>query len=287
MSSSSSSLYRLGILPLALFFVVFFAYPVLHFLWGSLTASAGGASSLSLRNFTDALQSASVLRSLSTTLLLSILTGVVSLILGYLLAFQVVRRRPIIGKIIFVAAIASLFTSTIARALGWRVLLGFEGPINKALIGLGIVSEPLQLINNFTAVAIGMIHIQVPVVMVGLIPVIEALPRDFERAAIGLGASRWKTFLTVHLPMTWMNAVPVGLIAIMATAAYFTTPVLLGGGRVNVIAIQIQQASQVLFDFGYAATLSVMLVAMISAVAIGILLLTHWRRNVRAKGSSS
>ena len=287
MSSSSSSLYRLGILPLASFFVVFFAYPVLHFLWGSLTANTGGASSLSFRNFTDAFQSASVLRSLSTTLILSILTGVVSLLLGYLLAFQVVRRRPIIGKIIFVAAIASLFTSTIARALGWRVLLGFEGPINKVLIGLGIVSEPLQLINNFTAVAIGMIHIQVPVVMVGLIPVIEALPRDFERAAIGLGASRWKTLLTVHLPMTWMNAVPVGLIAIMATAAYFTTPVLLGGGRVNVIAIQIQQASQVLFDFGYAATLSVMLVAMISAVAIGILLLTHWRRNIRARGSSS
>lgn len=286
MSSSSSSLYRLGIIPLALFFIVFFAYPVLHFLWGSVAVDAGGFSSFSLRNFTDALRSASVWRSLSTTLLLSILTGVVSLLLGYLLAFQVVRRPPIMGKIIFVAAIASLFTSTIARALGWRVLLGFEGPINKMLIGLGIVSEPLQLINNFTAVAIGMIHIQVPVVMVGLIPVIEALPQDYERAAIGLGASRWKTFLTVHLPMTWINAVPVGLIAIMATAAYFTTPVLLGGGRVNVIAIQIQQASQVLFDFGYAAALSVMLVVMISAVAIFILLLTHWRRGVRARGSS-
>ncbi|MDX3808923.1 ABC transporter permease [Bosea thiooxidans] len=286
MSSSSSSLFRLGIVPLAFFFVVFFAYPVLHFLYGSLVVDAGGGSSLSLRNFTDALHSDSVLRSLSTTLLLSILTGVVSLVIGYLLAFQVVRRHPAIGKIIFVAAIASLFTSTIARALGWRVLLGFEGPLNNALIAIGLISQPLQLINNFTAVAIGMIHIQVPVVMVALIPVIEALPRDFERAAIGLGASRWQTFLKVHLPMTWVNAVPVGLIAVMATAAYFTTPVLLGGGRVNVIAIQIQQASQVLFDFGYAAALSVMLVVMISSVAIVILLLTHWRRSVRARGSS-
>ncbi len=223
---------------------------------------------------------------MSTTLALSVVTGVVSLLLGYLLAFQVVRRNAVVGRIIFVAAIASLFTSTIARALGWRVLLGFEGPINDAMIAVGLISQPLQLINNFTAVAIGMIHIQVPVVMVGLIPVIEALPRDFERAAIGLGASRWKTFLTVHLPMTWINAVPVGLIAIMATAAYFTTPVLLGGGRVDVIAIQIQQASQVLFDFGYAAALSVMLVVMISAVAILILLLSHWRRSVRARGSS-
>ncbi|WP_081853050.1 ABC transporter permease subunit [Bosea sp. 117] len=286
MNPTSSSLFKLGIIPLALFFAVFFAYPVLHFLWGSLVSDAGGASHLSFRNFTDALRSSSVLRSLSTTLLLSVFTGVVSLLLGYLLAFQVVRRNAVVGKVIFVAAIASLFTSTIARALGWRVLLGFEGPINDALIAIGLISHPLQLINNFTAVAIGMIHIQVPVVMVGLIPVIEALPPDFERAAVGLGASRWKTFLTVHLPMTWMNAVPVGLIAIMATAAYFTTPVLLGGGRVDVIAIQIQQASQVLFDFGYAAALSVMLVAMISAVAVVILLLTQWRRSVRARGSS-
>lgn len=286
MSPSTSSLFRLGIIPLALFFAVFFAYPVLHFLWGSLVVDMGGTPSLSLRNFIDALGSAAVLRSLSTTLALSVVTGVVSLLLGYLLAFQVVRRNAVVGRIIFVAAIASLFTSTIARALGWRVLLGFEGPINDAMIAIGLISQPLQLINNFTAVAIGMIHIQVPVVMVGLIPVIEALPRDFERAAIGLGASRWKTFLTVHLPMTWINAVSVGLIAIMATAAYFTTPVLLGGGRVDVIAIQIQQASQVLFDFGYAAALSVMLVVMISAVAILILLLSHWRRSVRARGSS-
>lgn len=286
MKPGTPLLFKLGIIPLGLFFATFFAYPVVHFLAGSLFVDAGGAASASLRNFADALNSSTVLRSLSTTLLLSVLTGVVSLLLGYLLAFQVVRRSPFVGKVIFVAAIASLFTSTIARALGWRVLLGFEGPINGALIGLGLISQPLNLINNFTSVAIGMIHIQVPIVMVGLIPVIETLPRDFERAAIGLGAPRWKTFLTVHLPMTWMNAVPVGLIAIMATAAYFTTPVLLGGGRVDVIAIQIQQASQVLFDFGYAATLSAMLVTMISAVAMVILLFTHWRRNVRARGSS-
>ena len=69
----------------------------------------------------------------------------------------------------------------------------------------------------------------------------------------------------------------------MATAAYFTTPVLLGGGRVDVIAIQIQQASQILFDFGYAAALSVLLVAMISLIAVLILVFTYWRRNVRAR----
>jgi len=215
---------------------------------------------------------------------LSLLTGTLSLVLGYLLAYQVVRRGPVVSKLIFMLAIGSLFTSTIARALGWRVLLGYQGPINGALVGLGIISEPIQLINNFAAVAIGMIQIQTPVAMLGLIPIIEAMPRDIERAAIGLGSSRWKAFFLVHLPMTWMNAVPIGLISVMATASYFTTPVLLGGGRVEVIAIQIQQASQILFDFGLAAALSVLLVLMIGVIAFLILLFTYWRRSIRARG---
>jgi putative spermidine/putrescine transport system permease protein len=277
-------LLRLGLVPLALLFLLFFVGPLVKFLWASIVVKTDAGTAFTFKHYAEVLSSDGVHHSLRTTLSLSLLTGAGSLILGYLLAYQVVRRGPFVSKLIFMAAIVSLFTSTIARALGWRVLLGYEGPINKMLIGLGILSEPVQLINNFAAVAIGMVHIQAPVVMVGLIPVIEAIPRDIERAAIGLGASRWETFLRVHLPMTWMNAVPIGLISVMATAAYFTTPVLLGGGRVDVIAIQIQQASQILFDFALAAALSVLLVMVIGSIAFLILTFTYWRRNVRARG---
>lgn len=274
---------RLGILPLVLFFVLFFLCPVLHFLWASVISGDGARAGFTFQHYAEALTSENVRSSLKTTLALSLATGCGSLVLGYLLAYQVVRRSRFVARLIFVAAVGSLFTSTIARALGWRVILAYEGPLNKALVALGILSEPIQLINNFAAVAIGMIHIQVPIVMLGLIPVIEAIPRDIERAAIGLGASRWSTFIQVHLPLTWMNAVPVGLIAVMATASYFTTPVLLGGGRVEVIAIQIQQAAQILFDFGFAAALSVLLVTMIGLIAFAILLFTHWRRRVGSR----
>lgn len=277
---------RFGLVPLGLLFFVFFVCPLLSFLWASVVIKTGGVTSFTLQHYIDVLSSDNVHQSLRTTLSLSMLTGFFSLVLGYLLAYQVVRRGPVVSKLIFMVAIGSLFTSTIARALGWRVLLGYQGPINNALIALGIISEPIQLINNFFAVAIGMIQVQTPVVMVGLIPVIEALPHDIERAAVGLGASRWKTFFVVHLPMTWMNTVPIGLIAVMATASYFTTPVLLGGGRVEVIAIQIQQASQILFDFGLAAALSVLLVVMVGVIAFLILLFTYWRRTVRARGAA-
>ena len=277
---------RVGLLPLGFFFCLLFVFPLGMFLWTSFTVKTDTSTVLTLQHYVDVLTSDSARAALVTTLLLSVVTGVVSLLLGYLLAYQVARRGPVLSKLIFMAAIPSLFTSTIARALGWRVLLAYQGPINGVLVGLGIVSEPLQLINNFTAVAIGMIHIQTPIVMLALIPVIEALPKDLERAAIGLGSSRWRAFVSIHLPITWRNAVPIGLLTVMATASYFTTPVLLGGGRVDVMAIQIQQASQVLFDFGYAAALSVVLVAVIGVIAFLVFLSTNWRRGAAARGGS-
>ena len=233
MSGQNARFLRLGIVPLALFFFLFFICPVLHFVWASVVVRSGRTTVFTFHHYSEALSSDSVRSSLQTTLTLSLLTGIGALVLGYLLAYQFVRRGRFVSKLIFVSAMGSLFTSTIARALGWRIILGYGGPLNNALVGLGLLSEPVQLINNFAAVAIGMIYIQTPVVMVGLIPVIEAIPQDIERAAIGLGAARWKTFIRVHLPMTWMDAVPVGLIAVMASASYFTTPVLLGGGRVR------------------------------------------------------
>lgn len=286
MSGQNARFLRLGIVPLALFFFLFFICPVLHFVWASVVVRSGRTTVFTFHHYSEALSSDSVRSSLQTTLTLSLLTGIGALVLGYLLAYQFVRRGRFVSKLIFVSAMGSLFTSTIARALGWRIILGYGGPLNNALVGLGLLSEPVQLINNFAAVAIGMIHIQTPVVMVGLIPVIEAIPQDIERAAIGLGAARWKTFIRVHLPMTWMDAVPVGLIAVMASASSFTTPVPLGGGQVEVIAIQIQQAAQMLFDYGLAAALSVLLVMMIGLIAFFILVFTYWRRNVRARGST-
>jgi putative spermidine/putrescine transport system permease protein len=286
MIGQDDRLLRIGIVPLALFFCLLFVFPLGNFLWTSVTMKVGDTTAFTLRHYVDVLTADSARTALRTTLSLSIVTGAVSLVLGYLLAYQVVRRGPFLSKLIFMAAIASLFTSTIARALGWRVLLAYQGPINNVLVGLGIVSEPLQLINNFTAVAIGMIHIQTPVVMLALIPVIEALPRDIERAAVGLGSSRWWAFVSIHMPITWRNALPIGLLTVMATASYFTTPVLLGGGRVEVMAIQIQQASQVLFDFGYAAALSVVLVAVIGVIAFLVFLSTNRRRAADARGKA-
>src|SRR5262249_29926128 len=108
---------RLGLVPLGLCFFVFFVCPILNFLSASVIVNTGAMTSFTFKRYADALLSETVQQSLRTTLSLSLLTGVVSLTLGYLLAYHIVRRGPFVSKLIFIAAIASLFTSTIARAL--------------------------------------------------------------------------------------------------------------------------------------------------------------------------
>ncbi|TDE15853.1 ABC transporter permease [Jiangella asiatica] len=282
---TSRRVLRIGVLPLALFYVFFFLLPALQFLRSSLYDSSESTDDgASLTNYRRALGSESVLDSLATTLGIALVTAVVSLLLAYLIAYHVVRGPAWLSRLIMVAALSSLFASAIARALGWRVLLADSGPLNDLLLALGVVDEPVRLINNTIAVTVGMVHVQVPIIMLALIPVIEAVPREMERAAYGLGESRWRTFLRVHLPLTWMNAVPIGLIAVMATAAYFTTPALLGGGRVLVLPILIQQAAQVLFDYATAATLAAILSIVIVAIACVVLVFTRWRRTIRERG---
>lgn len=272
---------RYGIVPIALFYGLFFLLPTLQFLRSSLYDAQDPEGGLGLGNYQRALSSETVLDSLLVTVNLSLLTGAISLVLAYLIAYYVVRGPAWLSRAIMIGALSSMFASAIARALGWRVLLADSGPINDMFLALGIVDEPVRLINNFTAVTIGMVHVQVPLIMLALVPVVEAVPRDLERAAHGLGEPRWRAFFRVHLPLTWMGALPVGLIAVMSTAAYFTTPALLGGGRVMVMPILIQQSAQVLFDYATAATLAVILTVVILAVAVAVLLFTRWRRSMR------
>ncbi|HEY9466183.1 MAG TPA: hypothetical protein VIR54_23975 [Vicinamibacterales bacterium] len=266
---------RLGIIPIAIVYAILFIFPAFNFLQLSFTEP--GAEGLTLDVFARVLAMPVVLDSLRTTLYLSLITGIFSLIIGYLGAYFVVHGGRLLSTFVFVAALSSLLTSAVARALGWRVLLADSGPINALLVGLGLVDEPLRLINNAIAVTIGLIHVQAPIVMIALISVIEGLPKNYERAAHGLGAPAWRAFFQIHLALTWKDALPISLIAVMATAAYFTTPMLLGGGRVLVTSILVQQFAQVVVDYRTAAAISVILTLLVAAIALLVLVATRLR----------
>src|SRR5665647_506616 len=106
---------------------------------------------------------------------------------------------------------------------------------------LHVVSEPLSISNNFTAVVIGTVHAILPIAVIGLMPVCQQVPESQILAARSLGASDFLIFARVYLPQTVNGCVAVGLLAFAITAGAFTTPVLLGGGKVGVLSILMYQ----------------------------------------------
>ena len=135
------------------------------------------------------------------TVWLCLLTAIISLVLGYPLAFALVRARSVaIKSMILVIALTPLFLGEVVRTYSWIVVLGNRGFINGLLTGLGILSEPVQLLFTVTGVTIALVHVTLPVVVVMLAAAIAHINPDYEKAAESLGAGPVRIFLTVTLP---------------------------------------------------------------------------------------
>jgi ABC-type spermidine/putrescine transport system permease subunit I len=142
------------------------------------------------------------------------------------------------------------------------VLLGRNGVVNKVLIATGLIEQPLTLMYNFTGVLIGMVHVLLPYMILPLYGALRRVDPNLVQAAEGLGAPRWRVFWRIYLPLT-LNGIAAGTILVFVLSlGFFITPALLGGGRVVMIAVLIQQQVGELLDWNFAAALSGLLLVV-------------------------
>lgn len=267
--------WSLGVAPLAIFYLAFFVLPEIYFASKAfyrsddLGRTTGAATT---DTFTSVLTDGYYLNAILRTVELCLITTVLTVFLAYPIAYACVRSR-VWGRTIFICVAAAMFSNAVARVLGWRVLLALDGPINKIVVGLGLSDHPLALTNNFLGVTIGTVHAMLPIAVIGLMPVCEAVSREQLEAASGLGASSWRTFRTVLLPQASGGLISIGMLVFAVTAGAFTTPALLGGGRVAVLPILIYTAANQSLDYSTAAVLGIVLFVLVMlAVMAGLLI---------------
>lgn len=197
-----------------------------------------------------------------TTFKLATVVTLLTVLLGYPTAYMVfLLRRP--WSILCIALVMLPFwTSTLARTYAWLVLLQNRGIINQLLLYFGIVDSPLRLVHNFTGTVIGMVHVMLPVMIFPLIAVMRRVDPDLCRASMSCGAGPWTTFRRVFFPLTLPGLYAGVVLIFVLSLGYYTTPALLGGGRVNMIANQIETDLSLYGDWSMASSLGVALVVL-------------------------
>ncbi|MBI3706580.1 MAG: ABC transporter permease [Proteobacteria bacterium] len=210
------------------------------------------------------------------TLLLSFYTALLNLLLGYPLAYALIRSRSAWLKgVIFIATIAPLFTGDIVRTYSWIIVLGNNGFVNVVLKELGIITTSLQMLYTPFGVVVALVQYSMPVMVIILAAAISHIDVDYEKAAASLGANPLKVFVNVTLPLS-LPGILSGFITIFAwTLSAFATPQLVGGGKVNMIANMVYNVGFSNFDFPFAAVLS------LTALGLTMGLLTLLRLSVR------
>lgn len=207
------------------------------------------------------------LRVFVDSLLLSACTAIANLLLGYPLAYALVRSRSsLLKSTILITTIVPMFTGDIVRTYSWLVVLGKNGFINGTLKAAGVLDTPLELLYTPLGVTIALVQYSLPIMVIILAAAISHIDLAYEKAASSLGAGPLRVLWNVTLPLS-MPGILSGTVTIFAwTLSAFATPQLVGGGKVNMISNLVYQLGFSNFDFPFAAVLSMVALALIMAM---------------------
>ncbi|RYX98943.1 MAG: ABC transporter permease [Bradyrhizobiaceae bacterium] len=247
-------------LPAVVVVLALCVVPVLRILLLGFTDPTIGLSNYALLGSSEALR-----RIVTTMALLCVTATVITVLLAYVIAYAMVHvtRREVRWMFFFI--LLAFWLSVLVRTFAWIVILRSEGPVNQVLMALGIVSQPVQLVRNTFGVLLGMVHVMLPLAVLPLYSAMNGIDQRLTSAARGLGCSRTRAFLWVFLPLSAPGVVAATVLVFVFSLGFFITPVILGGGRVIMIAEYIRTQFEVTLRWGYAAMLATMLLVSVAA----------------------
>jgi putative spermidine/putrescine transport system permease protein len=254
------------VLPLTLFLVFFYLAPIVLMVVTSLS-QGDEAGSLGLGQYAEFFGDSFNLKVLWETVMMGIQTTIVCLLLGYPLALMHSRTRPGTWRnILTFLIVLPLLTSAVVRTFAWIVILGRQGVINSALLGLSILEEPLRLLSTHHGVVAALSQIQMPLMILPLIAAMSKLDPNLEFASASLGSTAWRTFWRITFPLTLPGIISGSLLVFSASVSSFITPSVIGGGRIMFMPMYIYQQAISLFNFPFAATISTVLLVTVLIV---------------------
>jgi putrescine transport system permease protein len=298
----TNALYRLGIsgrtaliLAPTLWLAVFFLIPLLVVFKIALSAfalgqppylpmfdwGADGSLSITLHfsNFLFILQDALYANAYINSVRIAAISTAISLVLAYPMAWFIARSDDKYRNLLLMLVILPFWTSFLLRVYAWMGFLGRNGIINNALISLGIIDEPITMLQTEGAVFVGIVYTYLPFIL-PIYTALVKLDQSLIEASADLGAQPLMTFLTVTLPLSMPGVIAGSMLVFIPAIGEFVIPSLLGGADTLMIG-------RVLWDEFFAnrdwPVASAVAIVMLVILVVPIMLLSRAQNAVVEK----
>ena len=169
------------------------------------------------------------------SLYMSGIATIICLLIGYPFAFMVSKINPKYRPFLLFLVVLPFWTNSLIRIYGMKVFLGVKGVLNTMLMDMGILSEPIRILNTEVAVIIGLVYLLLPFMILPLYSAIEKLDGRLLEAARDLGANAVQRFFRVILPLTMPGIVAGCLLVLLPAMGMFYVADLLGGAKVLLV----------------------------------------------------
>jgi len=191
------------------------------------------------------------------------------ILLGYPLSYFVSRQSPIWRDALMVLIIIPFWTNFLVRTYALKQVLATEGLVNSFLMALHLVNQPLDLLFNEFAVVVGLIYGYLPFAILPMYASVEKFDHTLMEAAADLGASPFRAFLRIMLPLTLPGVIAALVLVFVPVVGAFITPDIMGGGKIEMIGTLINRQFGVSrnWPFGSAMSLILMLLVLIGVIA--------------------
>lgn len=246
------------------FLLVFMILPILDMFTKSVVDDNGFTWSYFKEFFSKSLYA----KILLNTIRLSLIIGLVTIVLGYPVAYLMNRVGPVLRCIIMGCVQIPFWTSLLVRTYSWIAILQNQGVVNVILQKLGIIKQPIQLLYNDAGVIIVMTYIMLPYMIFSISSVMGQIDKNVIIASRSLGAGKTMTFFRIFLPLSLPGIMSGFFIVFLNTMGYYIVPALVGGQKSQMFSQTIQNELSGVLNWNFASAISIILVMVTMMIVL-------------------
>ncbi|MDM5187582.1 ABC transporter permease [Bacillus sp. DX4.1] len=253
---------KLLALPTVTWLLIFFLFPLLFVLaFAFLQRGAYGTVEMqfTLDNISRVFDPL-YMNTLWETVKIAFITTALCLLIGYPFAYTITIVDRKYRSILLLLATIPFWINFLVRSYAWIVILRSQGLVNTLLLKLGIITEPLNLLYNTPSVVLGMVYSLLPFMILPVYASIEQLDKRKLEAAYDLGATPFKAFWHVTVPMTMSGIATGSILVFVSSIGMFVVSDVMGGSKVALIGNVIQNQFLGARDWPFGSALSIIVV---------------------------